>query len=325
MASPPDIRDPRSDRSGVAAQRAEDDEIDLLELAATLWAGRRLVAIAVVLAVLLGSTYLNLAERRYTVSLVLKPLHEGSQGASLSGLAGLAGIAGIELPSGSTADFSSFPMMLQSREVAVRVAQDAALMQGLFDKEWDEAAQVWRRPARPAWLEAASRAKSLVSGDPKLPYEPPGAARLAEHVSEEISAAIDTKSGLLRISAEAADPALAQRLIERLVAETDKLFRERFIAAGSSGLEFYKAQLAKARSAEHREALARMIVQEEQKLMLATRSSNYVADVLTGPDVSLRPTSPRSMLVLALSLVLGLFSGVGLVLIRAAMTKRGEP
>jgi uncharacterized protein involved in exopolysaccharide biosynthesis len=38
-----------------------------------------------------------------------------------------------------------------------------------------------------------------------------------------------------------------------------------------------------------------------------------------GPDQSLRPTSPKSSLVLALGLVLGLFLGAAVVLMRKAL------
>jgi uncharacterized protein involved in exopolysaccharide biosynthesis len=41
-----------------------------------------------------------------------------------------------------------------------------------------------------------------------------------------------------------------------------------------------------------------------------------VVEILMGPDQSLRPTSPKSSLVLALGLVLGLFLGVAVVLLR---------
>jgi len=299
-----------------------DDVIDLAEFALMLWRGRVTILLAMGMAVLLAVAYLHLAERKYTVSLVLKPMQEPSSRSNLSGLAGLAGLAGIELPSGSDAYFSAFPLMLKSRDVADRLVADAELMQRLFETEWDADAGAWRAPARSVIGAMIAPLKTVLTGEAPADYRPPDAARLAERINRDISVSIDKKSGLLNLSTEAADPELSTRLLEMLVIQTDALFRERFIAAGSSGLDFYKMQLSQARSTEHREALARMIVNEEQKLMLATRSTNYVAEPLTGPDVSLEPTSPRPALLLALATVLGLMSGCGGVLLRNAFLTR---
>jgi uncharacterized protein involved in exopolysaccharide biosynthesis len=54
--------------------------------------------------------------------------------------------------------------------------------------------------------------------------------------------------------------------------------------------------------------------------MLASKGSYFVAEPLTTPSVSLYPTSPKSSLILALSVVLGGFFGAALVLIRKAIT-----
>ena len=52
--------------------------------------------------------------------------------------------------------------------------------------------------------------------------------------------------------------------------------------------------------------------------MLATREGPFVVEIMMGPDQSLRPTSPKSSLVLALGMVLGLFLGAAVVLLRKA-------
>jgi len=302
-------------------EKIEDDEIDLVELAKTIWGGRRMIALFVVLAVLTASAYLNVVERKYTVLLVLKSAQEQSQPSSISGLGGIASLAGIELPSGSNADFSSFPLLMKSREVAGAIFDDELLIQSIFSNEWDAEEKEWRPPF--SFLGTVlSPIKSAVTGSLTTDYLPPNAARLSELIEANISASIDSMSNLLNVSTEASDPDLALNLMNRVVSETDALFRERFIKAGSAALEFYKGQLSRAQSGEHREALAQLIVKEEQKLMLATRSSSYVVEILRGPDVSRMPTSPKPNLILALSFMFGLFAGAGLVLLRSVLEKQ---
>ncbi len=96
---------------------------------------------------------------------------------------------------------------------------------------------------------------------------------------------------------------------------------ERFFSSAEDTLEFYYQKLLTSRSPEHREALAKLISAEDQKLMLASKSSNFVAEPLTMPSVSLYPTSPKSSLVLALGFVLGIFLGAAIVLVRHAIAK----
>jgi hypothetical protein len=109
-------------------------------------------------------------------------------------------------------------------------------------------------------------------------------------------------------------------VIERVSSATDSLLKERFVATSEKTMGFYQQKLAAARAREHREALAKLIAQEDQKLMLASKGSYFVAEPLTTPSVSLYPTSPKSSLILALSVVLGGFFGAALVLIRKAIT-----
>ena len=132
---------------------------------------------------------------------------------------------------------------------------------------------------------------------------------------------MDNSTGFLSITAETSSPDMIIELISNATQETDDLLKERFFASAEDTLEFYYQKLLTSRSPEHREALAKLISAEDQKLMLASKSSNFVAEPLTMPSVSLYPTSPKSSLVLALGFVLGIFLGAAIVLVRHAIAK----
>ena len=55
--------------------------------------------------------------------------------------------------------------------------------------------------------------------------------------------------------------------------------------------------------------------------MFASRGKFFIAEPYINPTISLQPTAPKPALILALSLVLGLFFGVTSVLIRCAIKK----
>jgi hypothetical protein len=161
--------------------------------------------------------------------------------------------------------------------------------------------------------------KSILLGEGESTYIAPNPARLADWVDEALSVSEDRDTGMLTLSSETEIPELMLNVIERVSSVTDRLLKERFVATSEKTMSFYQQKLAAARAREHREALAKLIAQEDQKLMLASKGSYFVAEPLTTPSISLYPTSPKSSLILALSVVLGGFFGAALVLIRKAI------
>ena len=82
-----------------ASPQPEEQEIDLLELAARVWADRKLVLKCCGVAVLVGLVVAFSIPKEYTTTVTLAP--ESAQGsASLGGLSALAGMAGINLRTG---------------------------------------------------------------------------------------------------------------------------------------------------------------------------------------------------------------------------------
>jgi hypothetical protein len=161
--------------------------------------------------------------------------------------------------------------------------------------------------------------KSVLLGEGETSYIAPNPARLANWIKEKLSVSEDRDTGMLTLSSETKTPELMLSVIERVSSATDRLLKERFVATSEKTMSFYQQKLAAARAREHREALAKLIAQEDQKLMLASKGSYFVAEPLTTPSISLYPTSPKSSLILALSVVLGGFFGAALVLIRKAL------
>ena len=156
-----------------------------------------------------------------------------------------------------------------------------------------------------------------LSGIQRGNYIPPNPKRLSMLMDEIFSISVEKKStGFFIISTETSQPDVIVELLSNVSQETDKLMKERFLVTAEDTLEFYHKKLLSSRSREHREALARLILAEDQKLMLASKSSDFVAELLTTPSVSLYPTSPRSSLVLAIGLLLGFSLGSAIVIVR---------
>ena len=297
-----------------------DDEIDLRELFTKLWRGRWVIASLCSVALVLASFYLHVAARKYTVSMTFKPVIEEGAGPNLAGLGGLASLAGVSLPQSGSGDFATFRTLLRSEEVAERVIAATELLPAIFKNEWDAQQAQFRKPPRGLLGRSLSGLKSILTGDEKRDYIAPNPQRLSIFMDRTLGLSVNNETGFLTVSAESEDPETLVALIVAATEATDQLMKERYIVNAEQTLQFYQSKILTSRSREHREALAKLISAEDQKLMLTSEGRHFVAEPLTRATTSVDPTSPKSVLVLALALVLGLFSGAALVVIRSALS-----
>ena len=295
-----------------------DDEIDLRELFTKLWRGRWVIASLCSVALVLASFYLHIAARKYTVSMTFKPVIEEGAGPNLAGLGGLASLAGVSLPQSGSGDFATFRTLLRSEEVAERVIAATELLPAIFKNEWDAQQAQFRKPPRGLLGRSLSGLKSILTGDEKRDYIAPNPQRLSIFMDRTLGLSVNNETGFLTVSAESEDPETLVALIVAATEATDQLMKERYIVNAEQTLQFYQSKILTSRSREHREALAKLISAEDQKLMLTSEGRHFVAEPLTRATTSMDPTSPKSVLVLALAL--GLFSGAALVVIRSALS-----
>jgi uncharacterized protein involved in exopolysaccharide biosynthesis len=298
-----------------------DGEIDLKELFSVLWRGKYFIIIFTMISLAAGSLYLRNLSSKYSVSILLAPVQEEQSTPNFGNLGGLASLAGISLPSGSASDFAKYEIMLKTQEISTLVFKEQNLIQALFSNEWDENQQIFRAPKQNRTTPIKNYVKELLTGRPPKEYTEPNPAKLTAFIDKKIRISLDKKTQYLNLSAESSNPELLTKLLVSMIKNTDELFKKKFIKQANDAVQFYQIKISKARSQEHREILAKLIAKEERKLLLATREGPFVAEILTGPNTSLYPTSPKASLILALSILLGGFLSCGLLLIRSFLSK----
>ena len=298
-----------------------NDEIDLRDLFITLWAGKIYIILISIISVFLASYYLQSAERKYSVEYNLKPVGETKNSPSFSGLGGFASIAGIQLPTNSNNDFSIFKELITSVEVSEIIFDNKKIIKGIFSSEWNDALNNFSRQQRNKTQILLIKVKKLLTGNKEVNYVPPNPRRLAMFIGRSIQITEEKETGFLQFTSETSKPELILSLIIEATKASDEIMRQRYVDFSTEPLAFYKEKLRTSRSREHREALAELIGKEEQKLMFASRGKYFIAEPYINPTISLFPTAPNYKLILALSLVLGLFFGAALVLMRNIIKK----
>ena len=298
-----------------------NDEIDLRDLFFTLWGGKFYIILFSIISVFFASIYLQSAERKYSVEYNLKPVGETKNSPSLSGLGSFASLAGIQLPASSNNDFNIFKALIIAPEVSAIIFKNKKIIRDVFRSEWDETLNNYSRPPKSKIQIFVSDAKKLLTGNIDLNYMPPNPRRLAIFINSNIKIGEDKDTGFLKFTSETSKPELMLSLIIEATKASDQIMRQRYVDFSTEPLAFYKDKLRTARSREHREALAELISKEEQKLMFASRGKYFIAEPYKNPTISLYPTAPEPKLILVLSLVMGLFLGAALVLLRYAIKK----
>lgn len=297
---------------------ARDDEIDLAELIGKLWEGRWLIALVTGTTLLLAVLYLHLATYRYTAQLTLTPAQNaGSQLTSrMGGLGGLASLAGVSLPQDSSAmAFSLYVEGVHSRVLADAVANHPDLMRIVFEEEWNAVGEQWREPT--GLVATTVRTAKGILGAPLADWRAPDGARLQEFTAQEVGISQDPREPFVTLTFNHKDPEFAARFLDTLHHELDNLLRQRALLRTTGNIAYLSDQLGKVTIAEHRQAIAATLSEQEKQRMSASSSAPYAADPFGPANVSRTPTSPRPVLVLIGGILLGMVAGGALVLIRA--------
>lgn len=298
---------------------SQNAEIDLRELVSTLWRGKFFILFLTALFVFFASLHLRNSEKQYLVEYKIKPVGESDTNSTSAGL--FASIAGIEVGQNPSNNFVIFKELIPTIEVSEVIFKNEKLIKRIFSNEWNSSLNSFSEPTKSKSQVYISALKEILTGDNEVNYIPPNAQRLAIYISRNIKVVEDKVTGFLSLESETSNPDMLLSIISMVVETTDQIMRQRYINFSKEPMNYYKQKLAASRSSDHRHALAELIIKEEQKLMLASKSKYFSAEPYIRPTISLYPVAPNPKLILGISLMLGLSLGAALILIRHAIRK----
>lgn len=303
------------------SNQTDDTEIDLKELFLVAWNAKLLIFLVTIVSLLYGIYNLRQTVDKYSVNIVYKQVGEDEGKKSLID-SRLASLSGLNPLLSSSSDFDTFMYLMRSEEVAKSIFQNSELIKKIFASEYNDQSNSFKMQPIGSLGLLFRNIKSYITGRDIEPYQPPDPRRLAIILQKSFNASVDKKTGFLTVSAEANKPYIALELMESAILTADMLIKDRYIENFSKSLNFYQSKIVQAKSSEHREALAMLIVDGEKKLMLASIGDNFVVEPISQPEISFYPTSPKPIRILIFSIFIGILSGSALAIVINYFKKR---
>jgi len=284
-----------------------DDEIDLRELFAVLWAGRiKIVAITAIFAIV-SVIYALSIPNQYKATALLSSAD--SSGGGLSGalgqLGGLASLAGVSLGGGESSEGQIAQEIMQSWSFIEGFVEDNNLAVGVYAADgWDKSSNELQINSG---LYDASKSQWLV--------EPPSSWSLFKTFSGILSVSEDKKSGLVSVSIEYYSPLIAKQWLDLYVAAINEHMQKREMAKVTRNIEYLQAQIKKTNIAEMQEVFYTIIEEQIKSKMLAEASPEYAFVAVSPSMVPEQKSQPKRALMCILGTLLGGMLSVLLVLV----------
>lgn len=290
-----------------------------------IWRRRGTFVAGFVLPVILALVYLHVATYKYRADMSLAPPQTssgGSAGASLGNLGGLAALAGVNVGSqGGGLNFQLYKEAVYERETAEKLAANPWLMQAIFDSEWYPLTRRWHEPI--GVVPSVKHVIFTILGMPDQGWRQPDAARLEEFIAKNVSVSTNSKSPVMRLSIHHQDPYFAVRFLNAMHMAIDSELRLRLLSRTTQNISYLSAELARTQVAEHRQALATALGEQERLRMTANSTVAFAAEPFGAASATRLPETPNGPMVMMIAFVAGVAVGTGAAL-GATMLKRSR-
>ncbi len=273
---------------------AYEDAIDLREVIKTLWAGRLVILLCIVVGTAGAVSYALLATKIYRSQASLQIRDEGSAGLP-SQLGGLAALAGISVE-GQDKNREFALAALKSRAVIQRMIEEENLLPILYADDWDATTKRWRVRNPPTPWKAYDLFTTSV-----------------------LNVSVDKKTGILTISIEGRDPALTAAWVKKLIVRVNTFVNDATIREAEQNLTFLDQQTKTASVVELQKTIFSMMEGEIKRLMVARNPETAPLRVIDPALVPEQSVRPKRVLTVVLGILAGVLLGGVIVLIRSAM------
>ena len=282
-----------------------DDEIDLRELFAVLWAGKNTILVVTAVFALVSVIYALSVPNQYKATALLAPAQSESGGLSgaLGELGGLASLAGVNLNMGGGGDDQIAIEIMQSWSFVETFIANNDLSVEVF------AADGWSRSSNQLQIDDAVydvssktwRVKNNITGE----KGPPSSWALFQKFAEKLSVDEDERAGLVSVSVEYYSPQIAKDWLDLYVKAINEHMQTRQIDKVTNNINYLQAQIQKTNIAEMQEVFYTIIEEQIKNKMLAEASPDYAFLAVSPSMVPEVKSEPKRALIFILGTLLG--------------------
>jgi len=220
-----------------------DDEISLVDLAATLWRRKWLIVVVTAAAAVASVVYALAQPNIYTASATMLPISGSSSSSLLSQYAGLASLAGVSLPAGSSANPAiKIEAILKSRSFAENLVGKMDLVPVLVEHP-----------------------EKIRTGTPL------GAA--VKILQGILSVSTETKTNVMRISASTKDPTLSSRITNGALDMIQADLKARVLSSSGKNIILLEEQTAE-QEKKVRAAQARLTAYQKKNKLVSPQAQS---------------------------------------------------
>lgn len=252
-------------------------DIDFRELGRTIWSGRLRISLFTIIFLAAGLAYALLAPQMFRAEAVLGNADKKSVPTGIGQLGGLANLAGINIGVGSTQEPVA---VLRSRGFAREFIEKRGLMPVLLEDE-------------------------ISSGDPVDIRD-----AVTKFVEEVRGISEDRKNGLVTLTVEWRDPKVAADWANSMVDLLNDRMRTKSLEESERNVVYLQKEIASTQLVSLQQSLGRVLETELQKLMLARGNEEFAFKIIDPAVAPKLRSSPRRTMVVAFSLIIGLFAGI---------------
>jgi len=294
----------------------QDDEIDLRELAAVLWAGKKLIVSLTALFAIIALIVVLQIPNQYKATAVVSPSQKGGSSVlntMASQFGGLATLAGIKVPSGEGDETEAAMEIMQSWSFIEEFIKTNNLAAEIF------AADNWDRETNSLSYDESlydSQQNRWVRKPPAGKTIEPTSWELYEAFSERLTVTTDKTTGMIIIAIEYYSPVLAKQWLDSYITTINNYMRSRKLKQTNSNIQYLQAQIEKTAIAGMKEVFYQIIEEQIKNKMLAEASPEYAFVTVNPAMVPEKKSQPKRALICILATLLGAMLSVLVVLIR---------
>jgi hypothetical protein len=244
---------------------------------------------------------------RVTMSIVPAPSDQGAQ-AMMPTSGALTTLLGMG--SGGNINFMRYQKLLSSPVVAQRLQDHYGMLQLVFAGNWDKSRKTWvqTKTARFYMVSWLLRLSNLPT------WAPPDVTALAKYLEGSLVLVPATTSDIVTVTMDDTDVEFAKKVMLAAHAEANQVLRDQVALRARQQVAYLQGKLAETSVQDYRATLLAMLGNQEKTLMLTQTDASYAAEILSPPMASPTPVAPRPVLGLFIAVLVGLMSGLTVVI-----------